>query len=319
MKRSVIWGLVSSGLLASSAVVWGTANMALPAASSSAAVFASSNQPSPSQAESIAVQHLGGGQVTHISSDTYQSRAVYDIHVLHNGRLYDVKVSKSTGSVLETKLSSEQPNNNTSPSSSSGSQPSSSSSSSPSSSVSSNQAGQLAIKAVGGGSVMHISSDHYHGTSVWDVHVQYNNQVWDVKINQANGSTMEKFLSPEQNPQSSSPSSSSSKDNSPDNQNKPDQPDHHDQQDHHSASGPSSPGSGVVYGKKLSSPPASYQQYVNQALHQENGTLKWIKLIQKHGGDVQANIKIRRNQGGTVKVKDLFNSSGQLLQEKVNH
>ncbi|MDA8205808.1 MAG: hypothetical protein M0Z36_07050, partial [Thermaerobacter sp.] len=65
--------------------------------------------------------------------------------------------------------------------------------------------------------------------------------------------------------------------------------------------------------------PAAYEVYVNQALQQENGSLKWVKLIRKDNGNTQANIKIRRNQGGTVKVKDLFGSNGQLIQEKINH
>ncbi len=310
MKLKLIGGLVSTGLLASSAAILGSANIAAPATQSVSAIFASSNNPGPSQAETIAIQHVGGGQVTHISSDTYQGQAVYDIHILHQNTLYDVKISKSTGSVVQTKLSSEQP---TAPISRAPS-PSGSQSST---SVSSNQAGQLAVKAVGGGSVMHISSDHYHNTPVWDVHVQYQNQIWDVKISQATGSAVEKFLSPEQGSQSSP--SQPSQNNSPDHQSQSNKQDQQDQQDHHSQSAPSSPSSGIVYGKKLTVPPASYQQYVNQALQQENGTLKWVKLIQKHGGEIQANIKIRRNQGGTVKIKDLFSSTGQLLQGKANH
>lgn len=318
MKHSVIWGFVSTGLIAASVIAAGTAPITFSGATAASSVFASSNSPSQSQAEKTAIQHVGGGQISHISSDTYQGQAVYDIHVLYKGTLYDVKVSKSTGVVMQTKLSSEQPGVNGSSPSPSGSQPSSSSSSS----VSSGQAGQLAVKAVGGGTVLHISSDHYQGTPVWDVHVQYQNQVWDVKISQITGSVAEKFLSPEENPGlSPSRSSQPTQDKSPDKQDQHNQKTQDQQDQHNQPSTPASPSSsgGIVYGQKLTTPPASYQQYVNQALKQENGTLKWIKLIQKHQGDIQANIKIRRAQGGTVKVKDLFSASGQLLQQTMNH
>ncbi len=272
---------------------------------------------SKAQADQAAIHAVGGGQVTHVSNDTYQGQAVYDIHVLYAGTVYDVKVAQSTGAVLQKKLSSESTPDG-------GGSAASSGTSSPTpahAAVSASQGGQLAMQAVGGGSVLHISADHAQGMPVWDVHVIYQGKVWDVKISQANGSVVRKFLSREQY------ATRSSRDTSPDvhrgrdgraSQGSRDHRDAHDRADHAAASAPVTT-AGVVYGVKLQTVPAAYEVYVNQALQQENGSLKWVKLIRKDNGNTQANIKIRRNQGGTVKVKDLFGSNGQLIQEKINH
>lgn len=64
---------------------------------------------SASQADRIALQAVGGGTVRHTSADHMGTKAVWDVHVLRQGRLLDVKVSQSTGAVVRQKLSSEQP------------------------------------------------------------------------------------------------------------------------------------------------------------------------------------------------------------------
>ncbi len=290
MKKLVL-GLLSAGLVAAPLVAsqYSFASGGPPHTSSSAHASVGATQ-----AETTAVNAVGGGQVTHISNDTYQGQAVYDVHVLCKGTLYDVKVSRSSGAVVQKKLSSEQPQSPPSGANSSGAT---------SGSVNSTQAEQLAVSAVGGGSVLHISADHYQGQGVWDVHVQDQGKIWDIKISQGTGSVLEKKLASE--PNAGSPGKSSS--------------DSQDQPDHHGSPTPPPSAGSVPYGQKLSSVPSAYQSTVNQALQQENGRLKWVKFIHKHHGETQMNIKIRRIQGGTVKVKDLFNASGQLVQEKVNH
>ncbi len=315
IKSSVIWGLLSAGLLA---VPVAASRSLATTVKSGSPIFATVYGTSASQAGQTAIHAVGGGQILHVSSDTYQGQAVYDIHVLYRGTVYDVKIAKNTGAVVQKKLSSEQPRSQSSSAasrSSSSSSPAPSPSHGSSSAVNSSQAGQLAVQAVGGGTVMHVSADHYQGQAVWDVHVLYQNQLWDVKISQSSGSVLETFLSPEQNPGSASqPQSQSSDSQGSHNQS----PDSKDQPDHQTSSSSGS-NTHVVYGQKLTSVPVAYQQYVNQALAQENGTLKWIKLIHKHQGETQANIKIRRNQGGTVKIKDLFSASEQLIQQKINN
>ncbi len=71
-----------------------------------------STSPAPQQisiavAGSLAIQAVGGGIVQHTSNDSYQGTRVYDIHVLFNGVVYDVKVSQSAGTVLLKKISQE--------------------------------------------------------------------------------------------------------------------------------------------------------------------------------------------------------------------
>ena len=297
MKKKLVLGLLPAVVLLAAPLAASPYGFAAGGSTGTASAVSASHPVSRAQAEAIAVNAVGGGQVTHISSDTYQGKAVYDVHVLRQGVLYDVKVSQSSGVVAQKKLASEQPSRVSSPSSSSGT------SASPGPSVSASQAGQLAVNAVGGGYVAHISADHYQARPVWDVHVSYQGQVWDVKISQGTGSVVQQKLSSEQHARAS-------KDQAPDSQ---------DQPDHKSSSGSASSSGSIAYGRKLSAVPSAYQQYVTQALQQENGRLKWVKFIHKHNGETQANIKIRRAQGGTVKVKDLFSASGQLIQQKVNH
>ncbi len=301
MKMKLVLGLISGGLLGLPLVI-AQSGSAQGASSRSSSAFRLAYQASQSQAESSALKAVGGGQVTHVSNDTYQGQAVYDIHVLYHSILYDVKVSKTNDLVMLKKLSSEQPSGN----SSTGTRPSTGSGGSDSSSssvpnVSSSQAGSLAVQAVGGGAVIHVSADHYQGTPVWDVHVSYQNQIWDVKISQATGAVVQKKLSSEQ-PNRQTPKTQDAKNH----------------EDHHSAPSPS-PSGGIPYNQKLTTVPPAYQSYVNQALQQQGGSLKWVKFIHKQQGETQVNIKIRRTHGGTVKVKDLFSASGQLIQQKSNH
>ncbi len=302
MRNKWIIALASAGLLAPGVV---TGNL-----------FATT-APATANADQAAINAVGGGRVTHVSNDTYQGHAVYDIHVLHAGTVYDVKVAQSTGAVLQKKLSSEStPNSGTSSSPTPTPGPANAS-------VSASQGGQLAIDAVGGGSVIHVSADHAQGIAVWDVHVLHQGKVWDVKISQADGSVVRKFLSSEQKDQNlgSAPSGNHSSDlhhaKSGDGGKSQDSKDRQDAQNHTQGSTPVTT-AGIVYGVKLQTVPIAYQTYVNQALQQENGSLKWIKLLRKQDGNTQANIKIRRDQGGTVKVKDLFGGSGLLIEKKVN-
>ncbi len=285
MRNKWIIALASAGLLAPGVVAGN--------------LFATT-APSTANADQAAINAVGGGRVTHVSNDTYQGHAVYDIHVLHAGTVYDVKVAQSTGAVLQKKLSSESAPNN------GASSPATPTPATANASVSASQGGQLAINAVGGGSVIHVSADHAQGIAVWDVHVLNQGKVWDVKISQANGSVVRKFLSPEHHSKSRDGGKSQ------------DSKDRQDAQDHTQGSTPVTT-AGIVYGVKLQTVPSAYQTYVNQALQQENGSLKWIKLIRMQDGNTQANIKIRRDQGGTLKVKDLFGRSGLLIEEKVNH
>ncbi|WP_081700508.1 PepSY domain-containing protein [Sulfobacillus thermosulfidooxidans] len=274
---------------------------------------ATSYRMSQLQAEKAAMARVGGGKIIHISNDTYLGQSVYDIHVLFHHIVYDVKIVQMTGQVIEIKRASEQPGIVSSTpltkSSSSGAV------SAASSGISMSQAERLALKAVGGGVVVHISPDHFHNALVFDIRVKNFNQMWDVKINPFTGRVIEKRLTTENTVGDTHSGSSRSPDQTLQTSKS------QDTIESESKSVPSAPSaSGTIsYGINLRTVPSAYQSYVTEALHQENGTLKWVKFIHKDNGDIQVNIKIRRHPGGNIKVKDLFNSSGQLIRQTVEH
>ncbi|MHB8343586.1 MAG: PepSY domain-containing protein, partial [Ferrimicrobium sp.] len=164
-RRSIIFGLLSTAALAIPGISLASAQLS-PTASTTSNATTVSTATSASQASQTAITAVGGGSVTNISQDTYQGTAVYDIHVVFNSTVYDVKVSMASGTVLAKKVSSEQPASTTpSPTPSAPST---------SSATSASQASQTAITAVGGGSVTNISQDTYQGTAVYDIHVVFN-------------------------------------------------------------------------------------------------------------------------------------------------
>ncbi len=282
------------------AVMAGTAAFSVPS-------FAQTTV-SAQQADQIALNSVPGGTLLHTSADHMNGAAVWDIHVTRNQEVWDVKVSVLSGAVLLKRLSPEQPSSSYTTTLSSPALSSAPSSTASSGAVTAGQAGQIAVGAVGGGTVSHVSRDHYQGAAVWDTHVLYNNQVWDVKVNVSNGAVAMKKLSNEQ----SSNVLSGSSDQSGTSQSS----DSKDAQDHQSGTIVSSSGNGVVFNQKLASVPSGYQSYVNQALSSVGGTLKWVKFSHKGSSDIQMNIKIRKNTGGTTKIKDVFSAAGQLLSQR---
>ena len=238
-----------------------------------------------------AVAAVGGGVVSHTSSDTYQGHPIWDVHVLYNSQSWDVKVSMS-GTILLKRLASEQPSGSTTPSAPA---------------ISASQADAIAVKAVGGGTATHTSTDHAAGVPVYDIHVIYQNQVWDVKVNQATGAVVQKKLSSEQ--PGSSQGSGQSSDHSKEAPQKPESSQH---------ATASTPPAGVVFGQKMTTPPAAYSAYVSAAIAKVSGvSLKWVKFQSKSHGDFQMNIKIHLAHG-TTKVIDVFSASGQLLRQKIS-
>lgn len=188
-------------------------------------------------------------------------------------------------------------------------------------STSAQQADQIALHAVPGSTLLHTSADHMKGVPVWDIHVSLHGQVWDVKVNDSNGTVALKKLSNEQPPALTS--GSISQDSAPDSSqqlkssNPKDVKNVKDAKDHQNHSPTMSSGSSVMFGQKTSLVPLAYQSYVGQALTKVGGTLKWVKFSHKDSGDLQMNIKIRKNSGGTTKVKDVFNSSNQLISQHI--
>ncbi|WP_053959332.1 PepSY domain-containing protein [Sulfobacillus thermosulfidooxidans] len=263
------------------------------------------------QAGQNAISRVGGGQIVHISNDTYHGQAVYDIHVFFHRIVYDVKISQMSGQVVEMKRSSEQPGIISSIPPTGSEPPTTASPTSPGISLS--QAEHLALKALGGGGVVHISLDHFNGAPIFDVHVKKSKQMWDVKISQSTGAVIDMRLATENTVGETHSGSSHPQDQTPQSSDSQDTTD--------SKTGPSVPSANgtIAYGIKMRTVPSAYQSYVTSALQQENGTLKWIKFIHKDNGDIEVNIKIRRYQGGSIKVKDLFNSSGQLIQQTLDH
>ncbi len=108
-KKLKLLGLLAFGVIA----VPGTALAATHFNSDpiSPVRLAAASAVTPAQGDAIALSAVGGGSVRSTSRDSYQGAPVYDIHVLLGASVYDVKVSRTSGAVLEKKLSSEQPSN----------------------------------------------------------------------------------------------------------------------------------------------------------------------------------------------------------------
>lgn len=284
-----------------------------PTATSSVTLLATtSGSVSQATANSLAVQAVGGGTVVHSSQDQYLNQAVYDIHVLYQSQVWDVKVGMN-GKVLLKKLSSEQPASNSS-SPPPTSQSTSTSSSSPSS-VTESAAEQTALKAVGGGTVTHASADHTGGVADWDIHITYNGQIWDVKVAMSSGQVLSKKLSTEQPTSSAPPSKTSpSKESEKPASSTPSSKSSGSGSDKHPA--PTTM-NGITFNQKLTTVPSQFSQDVASAVSAVNGvSVKWVKFQSKSHGDFQMNIKIHLNHG-TTKVKDIFNASGQLVAQKL--
>ncbi|MHB1904803.1 MAG: PepSY domain-containing protein, partial [Ferrimicrobium sp.] len=143
IKKSLVVGLLSAGFVAVPGMALASTQFN-PAPVPVATTVSSSI--TASQADQAAIAAVGGGTVTSTSSDTYQGSAVFDIHVLYNSTVYDVKVLKATGGVALKKVSSEQPSSAPAPTPTP-------------SSITASQADQAAIAAVGGGTVTSTSSD----------------------------------------------------------------------------------------------------------------------------------------------------------------
>ena len=104
IKRSMVIGLLSAGVVA-------VPGMALASAQVNSTPIIPVSTPATvsttaAQADQAALAAVGGGTVTSTSTDTYQGASVYDIHVLFNSVVYDVKVLQSNDSVVLKKVSS---------------------------------------------------------------------------------------------------------------------------------------------------------------------------------------------------------------------
>ncbi len=275
---------------------------------------ASQNPISAQVAGLKAVAAVGGGSVTRVSTDHYLGQAIYDVHVLASGSVFDVKVSMD-GTILLKKLSTEQPSQTlgTTPSTSDAASAAlgPSTNSTQTGGISAAQAAQIAAQAVGGGSVRRASADHAGGVAVWDVHVLSGTKMWDVKVVASNGAVLQKKLSNEQPGSPGAPevtpggTAGTSTDQS-------------GREGSSSQSKPSQTWNGVVLDQKLMAPPAQFASYVAAAISQVQGvSLKWVKFQATDRGDYQMNIKIHLQQG-TTKVKDLFSASGQLLSQSTS-
>ncbi|MHB1980629.1 MAG: PepSY domain-containing protein [Sulfobacillus sp.] len=263
-------------------------------------------------ADQTALTAVGGGTVTHTSNDTYQGQAVYDIHIADNNQVWDVKVSAASGAVVQKKLSAEQPTAATPANASSNT---ATTSTSPAA-VSATAADQAALTAVGGGTVARTSNDTYQGQAVYDIHITYNNQVWNVKVSAASGAVVQKKLSAEQSASQGSESNvagsaGSSKDTSGVSGQK--SPDTNAAQSE-SGNQPAVVG-GITFNQKLNTAPAAYSAQAAQAVSSVGGvSLKWVKFDEKKNGDIQMNVKVNL-ANGTTKVQDLFSPTGQLLSQ----
>lgn len=200
MRRSVMWMLASVGAMAAGFGAISAIHQAYH--TGKAGTVQAASLLAPSRAAADAVRAAGGGYATYTSLDHFRGVPVYDVHVKYHQTLWDVKVNMA-GAIVQRKVASEQLGSPSSGSDtpSKGTAPKKLSSPAPSPRpwpVSSTRAGTIAVHAVGGGVVWHVSADHWHGLPVWDVHVLDHHQLFDVKVSQSRGVVMQKKLSSEQ-------------------------------------------------------------------------------------------------------------------------
>lgn len=183
-------------------------------------------------------------------------------------------------------------------------------------SISGASAERIAQQAVPGSVLIHESQDTSRGTPVWDIHVNQHGAVWDIKVSQATGQVLVK-----RRVQTHSGGEQSTGEK---HRRKPSA----DGAESNAAKTGSSTSTrtiqsilsgGVLYGVKMTKVPSIYQPYVNRALAQAHGKLKWVKFMTAAHGNVQMNIKIRLATGGSTKVTDLFSpTTHQLLSSRTS-
>ncbi len=76
----------------------------------SGAAFAQSLLTS-AQADQVAQKSLPGSQVLHQSLDSYHGIPVWDIHLTENGKVWEVKVNRTNGTIVVKRIANEQTSN----------------------------------------------------------------------------------------------------------------------------------------------------------------------------------------------------------------
>lgn len=164
----------------------------------------------------------------------------------------------------------------------------------PRAAVSASQADAIALHAVGGGVVLHTSSDRAGAHSVWDVHVLLRGRLYDVKVSQRTGAVVRQKLSNEQPGRDGREPVGAGREEVP------------------------APVvvAGIPFDEKLAAAPPGYIPYVKRAIAAVHGiALRWVEFHREDRGAYQMTVKIRLVQGG-AKVKDVFGPRGQLLRQK---
>ncbi len=122
------------------------------------------------QAEKDALKAVGGGKVLSAHLDEYKGFRIWDVDISQPGMEYTVYVNAHTGAILKIIKQPQQPNM---------------------SYISKAQAKQIALKAVGGGTVLLARLDTTDTPPTWDVDVRATNgNEYEVKINAYTGKVL---------------------------------------------------------------------------------------------------------------------------------
>ena len=121
-------------------------------------------------AEQNALKAVGGGTVLDAHLDQYQGFRVWDIDILQPAMEYTVYVDVHSGAIRKIIQQPQQPNANY---------------------ISKAQAKQIALKAVGGGTVLRARLDRTDHPPTWDVDVRTTSgKEYEVKINAYTGKVL---------------------------------------------------------------------------------------------------------------------------------
>lgn len=121
-----------------------------------------------SQAEQDALNAVGGGTVDQVFREKEMGKLIWSVDITTATSEYEVWVNAHTGAILRVTT-----------------QPLS-----PTKMISRQQALQIALKAVGGGTVVHAQRDQWKGNQIWDVTITRPGWEYDVYVDAHSGTVL---------------------------------------------------------------------------------------------------------------------------------
>lgn len=129
-----------------------------------------SSEVTEKQAQAIALKKTGGGTVTKCKLDVEHGRKVYEIEVTNGNKKYEMDVGVSDAKIYNY----EEETIKSTTKSSSGA-------------ITADAAKKIALKEVGGGTVMKCKLDREDGRQVYEIEIRYNGGEYEIEVDAATG------------------------------------------------------------------------------------------------------------------------------------